>query len=146
MKPFKVWFTDLQSREQTGSTRIQIKISPKGGETLPSEFHLICWTRCAGYKSLHIPAVKQLERARNCGLWPASCSVCWSSFSHFHCILALQLSGSATSKEKLLSFSESCTKSYPTPKETRKKPKQMHANLVSRNREGWEQRACRFLL
>lgn len=64
-KCFKVWFTDQQSREQTGTMSIKIKNSPKGGETLPLGFCPICWTSCASYKPLHIPASKLLEKERN---------------------------------------------------------------------------------
>lgn len=111
-------------------------------KTLPSGFHLICWT-CATYKSLHIPAVKQLERAWDCGVQPVLCS-----FYLLDQLLSLPLHFSTATlwvSKLQRKTSKPFRKSYSSQR-NKKNPKQMHASLVLRNREGWDQCACGFLL
>lgn len=118
------------------------KHSQRWWETLPSGFHLICWT-CATYKSPHIPAAKQLERARDRGGRAALCS-----FYLLDQLLSLPLHFSTATlwvSELQRKTSKPFRKSY-LPQRNKKNPKEMPASLVLRNREGWDQCACGFLL
>lgn len=136
MKPFKVWFTGLNS--------------PNGGEILPSGLHLTCRARCAccplcifqcsdTWKGHTRPRAPRSFLT----LLPAALAGTALLTSIAFCYCNIWASNLQRKTSRL--FREPC-QVIPIPKGNEKNPKQMHTSLVLGKREGWEQHACRLLL